>query len=251
MASIGSGYDLSVSTFSPDGRVFQVEYANKAIDNSGTAVAIIYNSGVVFAVDNYVSSKMMIPGINRRVFAIDSRIGCCIAGFVTDAQKIISIARSESINYQKIYGSHIPIRVLSERIATFMHNFTLYGSVRPFGCSLLLGGFDQDRGIELYCINPSGSCYKYNAMAIGKGRQFAKTDLEKLLGRDLSEEDALYEAARVTIQSREEGASNNVELELATVSRSSDYRFKFIPNKDVKDINRRVDEYIERLSSAE
>ena len=251
MASIGSGYDLSVSTFSPDGRVFQVEYANKAIDNSGTAIAMVYNSGIVFAVDKYVSSKMIVPGTNRRVFTIDNRIGCCIAGFVSDANRIVSVARSESINYQKIYGSTIPIRVLAERIAMFMHNFTLYGSVRPFGCSLLLGGFDQDRGIELYCVNPSGSCYKYNAMAIGKGRQFAKTDLEKLLGRDLSEEDALYEAARVIIQSREEGASNNLELELATICCSSDYRFKIISDSEVNDINKRVEKYIDELSNAE
>ncbi|KAH7647433.1 proteasome subunit alpha type 3 [Cryptosporidium bovis] len=251
MASVGSGYDLSVSTFSPDGRVFQVEYANKAIDNSGTAIAMIYNSGIVFAVDKYVPNKMIVPGTNRRVFAIDCRIGCCVAGFVTDANRIVSIARSESINYQKIYGNPIPIRVLAERIAMFMHNFTLYGSVRPFGCSLLLGGFDQDRGIELYCINPSGSCYKYNSMAIGKGRQFAKTDLEKLLEKDLSEENALYEAARVIIQSREEGASNNIELELATVSKNSDYRFKLISENEVNAINKRVEEYIEELSSAE
>ncbi|OII74188.1 proteasome subunit Alpha type NTN hydrolase [Cryptosporidium ubiquitum] len=251
MTSVGSGYDSSVSTFSPDGRVFQVEYASKAIDNSGTAIAMTYKSGIVFAVDKYVASKMMVAGTNRRVFAIDNQIGCCVAGFITDSNRIVSIARSESLNYQKIYGNPIPIRVLAERIAMYMHNFTLYGSVRPFGCSILLGGLDQDRGIELYCIHPSGSCYKYCAMAVGKGRQFARTDLEKLIDKNLSEEDALYEAARVIIQSREEGASKNLELEMAFIGPGSDFQFSIVPEKQIDSLNERVEKYIDDLASAE
>ncbi|KAF7458594.1 proteasome subunit alpha type-3 [Cryptosporidium felis] len=251
MTSVGSGYDSSVSTFSPDGRVFQVEYANKAVDNSGTAIAMVYNSGIVFAVDKYVASKMMVAGTNRRVFAIDNQIGCCIAGFVTDSNRIVSVARSESMNYQKIYGNPIPIRVLAERIAMFMHNFTLYGSVRPFGCSILLGGIDQDRGTELYCINPSGSCYKYRAMAVGKGRQFARTDLEKLVEKNLSEDDAIYEAARVIVQSREEGASNNLELEIAFIGPGSDYQFSVLKEELISSLNSRVESYIENLANAE
>ena len=95
MTSIGTGYDLSASQFSPDGRVFQIEYAGKAVENSGTAVAIRGKDGVVFAVEKIVTSKLYEKGANRRIFNIDTHIGMAAAGLVTDARQLASIARDE------------------------------------------------------------------------------------------------------------------------------------------------------------
>ncbi|EEA07262.1 proteasome subunit alpha type 3, putative [Cryptosporidium muris RN66] len=251
MASTGAGYDVSVSTFSPDGRVFQVEYANKAVDNSGTAIALIFNSGILFAVDKYVVNKMAVSGTNRRVFSLGRGIGCCIAGFVTDSHRIVNIGRSEAANYQKFYGETIPIKVLAERIAMYMHAFTLYGSVRPFGCSILIGGIDPNHGTELYCVSPSGSCYKYKAMAIGKGRQIARNDLEKLIDSNLDENEAMYECAKIIKQSRDEGGNLNVELELALIGPSSNSQFSIVSNSVTREVEERVDKYLDELTCAE
>ena len=95
MTSIGTGYDLSASQFSPDGRVFQIEYAGKAVENSGTAVAIRGKDGVVFAVEKIVTSKLYEKGANRRIFTIDRHIGMAAAGLVTDARQLADIARDE------------------------------------------------------------------------------------------------------------------------------------------------------------
>ena len=95
MTSIGTGYDLSASQFSPDGRVFQIEYAGKAVENSGTTVAIRGKDGVVFAVEKIVTSKLYEKGANRRIFNIDTHIGMAAAGLVTDARQLASIARDE------------------------------------------------------------------------------------------------------------------------------------------------------------
>lgn len=79
MSSIGTGYDLSVTTFSPDGRVFQIEYAAKAVDNSGTVVGLKCSDGVVLGVEKLVASKMMLPGSNRRIHSVHSHSGMVLS----------------------------------------------------------------------------------------------------------------------------------------------------------------------------
>ena len=93
-------YDLSASQFSPDGRVFQVEYANKAVDNSGTVVALRGKDGVVFAVEKLVTSKLYESGANRRLFTIDKHIGVAVAGLYTDAKAVVEQGREEARNYR-------------------------------------------------------------------------------------------------------------------------------------------------------
>ena len=148
MTSIGTGYDLSASHFSPDGRVFQIEYAGKAVENSGTAVAIRGKDGVVFAVEKIVTSKLYEKGANRRIFNIDTHIGMAAAGLVTDARQLASIARDEVRNkcdqsykqqivtcdylqassYRQDYGSSVPLPQLIQRVSSYMHDVTLYSS---------------------------------------------------------------------------------------------------------------------------
>ena len=117
MTSIGTGYDLSASQFSPDGRVFQIEYANKAVENSGTALAIRGKDGVVFAVEKIVTSKLYEKGANRRIFNIDSHVGMAAAGLVTDARQLASIARDEVRISLTLFCKSINI-ILYRRAAT-------------------------------------------------------------------------------------------------------------------------------------
>jgi len=111
MSSIGTGYDLSASQFSPDGRVFQVEYAQKAVENSGTAVALKGKDGVVFAVEKLVTSKLYETGANRRIFGVDTHIGMAVAGLLADSRQIFETARKEASDYRGEYGSNIPVKV--------------------------------------------------------------------------------------------------------------------------------------------
>ncbi|KAH9366844.1 hypothetical protein HPB48_018457 [Haemaphysalis longicornis] len=171
MSSIGTGYDLSASQFSPDGRVFQVEYAHKALENSGTALAIRGRDGVVFAVEKIVVSKLYEVGANKRIFTVDKHIGVAVAGLLADARQVVETARSEASSYRSDYHSAIPLRFLKDRLALYMHAYTLYSSVRPFGCSLLLGSFDPTDGAQLYCVEPSGTSWGYLGCAIGKAAQ--------------------------------------------------------------------------------
>ena len=99
MASSGSGYDLSSSTFSPDGRIFQVEYASKAVENAGTALGLKCRDGVVLCVEKPLLNKMLLPNSSRRIHTIDTHGGVAITGFVSDGRQIVNRARDECASY--------------------------------------------------------------------------------------------------------------------------------------------------------
>ena len=170
MTTIGAGYDQSSSHFSPDGRVFQIEYAGKAVENSGTAVAIRGKDGVVFAVEKIVTSKLYEKGANRRIFNIDTHIGMASAGLVSDARQLATISRDEAASYLSDFGSSMPLPKLIQRLSGYVHAHTLYSGLRPFGVTLMLGSWSKDKGAELHCLDPSGNSYGYWGCAAGKAK---------------------------------------------------------------------------------
>ena len=131
MSSIGSGYDLSCSTFSPDGRVFQVDYAIKAMENSGSSVAIKCKDGVVFGVEKLIISKMIEKSSNKRIFTVDTHIGISCAGLLSDAIRLAEKAKEEAKSYRSTYGIQIPVKILAQRFAMYVQTCTLYASCIP------------------------------------------------------------------------------------------------------------------------
>jgi len=230
MTSIGTGYDLSASQFSPDGRVFQIEYAGKAVENSGTAVAIRGKDGVVFAVEKIVTSKLYEEGANRRIFNIDTHVGMAAAGLVTDARQLASIARDEASSYRQDYGSPVPLPQLTQRVSSYMHAYTLYSSVRPFGATAMLGSWSKDAGAELYCLEPSGVSYGYWGCAAGKAKSNAKTELEKLKMMDMNCAELVKEAAKIIYMVHDEVKDKMFELELSWVGEFTAGVHKRVPD---------------------
>merc|ERR1712216_298188 len=233
MSSIGTGYDLSTTTFSPDGRVFQVEYAQKAVSNSGTAVAVKCKDGIVFAVEKMVRSKMLVEGSNRRIFSAASHVGMAVSGLQADARQLVNRARAECESYKTQYGMEIPGNVLNERMASFMHLHTVYWTVRPFGASVLMGTHARD-GYELYMLDPSGQAFRYYAEAIGKGSQQAKTQLEKLKLDELSSTEALFEVAKIIHDVHDDVKDKDFELELSWICDETNGKHELVP-KEVRD----------------
>jgi len=157
MTSIGTGYDLYTSQFSPDGRVFQIDYAGKAVDNSGTAVALRGKDGVVFAVEKIVQSKLYEPDANKRIFSVDRHIGIAVSGLLPDGRALVDHAANECSSYRADFGSSVPIKYLVERISGYMHAYTLYSAVRPFGAAVMVGSWTSSEGAQLFCLEPSGA----------------------------------------------------------------------------------------------
>ncbi|KAJ2916525.1 hypothetical protein MD484_g3939, partial [Candolleomyces efflorescens] len=217
MTSIGTGYDLSASTYSPDGRIFQVEYAGKAVENSGTAIGLKVKDGVVFAVEKLVHSKLLVPHANRRIQTIDRHIGLATSGLLADGRHISNRARDEAANYRETYNSPPPLKAVADRLG-----FTILGAV-------------DNKGPSLYVIEPSGVFFGYNGAAVGKGRQLAKTELEKLKLSELSIREAVYEAARIIYLVHDDAKEKDFELEISWIGTESDNLHVHVPDDLLKD----------------
>lgn len=231
MAGTGAGYDLSVTTFSVDGRVYQVDYAHKAVENSGTTLAICCKDGIIFAVEKFLASKMLVPGTNRRVLAVHKNAAIAVAGFSADARQIANRAQSEAKQYKNAYCEDIPPAILAERLGLFVHAYTLYWSMRPFGCSVLLGCVEPSPTEpgkvipSLFTVDPSGIVYKYKANASGKAKQAAKTEVEKLLAENpdgITCADALLKVAKIINKVHDE-KDRDFELEVSWICPATNY----------------------------
>jgi 20S proteasome subunit alpha 7 len=249
MAGVGSGYDLTTTTFSPEGRVYQVEYATKAVEQSGTVIGIRCVDGVVLAVENLRGVKLLRPDSLRRIFAVDRHIGIAVAGIGPDGRHMVGRARSEAQNYRSVYAEEIPPSLLAERLASYAHVYSLYWHVRPFGCTILIGGWDASQGPCLYVVEPDGSGYKYRAYANGKGRTAVRTALNKLNFEQLTCTSAVQEIARMIHQSRDIAKDKPYELEMAWISEASDHKFARVPGALVVSSRQAVEEEPQQMET--
>jgi len=145
-------------------------------------------------------SKMLVQGSNRRIFGVDAYAGLAVTGLPADGRQIVNRARDESQNYRETYGSRIVPSVLANRLALYVHYFTIYGSLRPFGSSCILAAYDEDtKAHELYMIEPSGQCFRYFGCTAGKGAQAAKTEVEKIFSKasNITCREAVFELAKM------------------------------------------------------
>ncbi|KAI1466875.1 nucleophile aminohydrolase [Daldinia caldariorum] len=246
MTSIGTGYDLANSIFSPDGRNFQVEYAGKAVENGGTSVGIRCKDGVVLAVEKVVTSKLLKPGANKRIATVDRHIGVAFSGMIPDGQHFVNRARDEARGWRETFKTPISTSDLASRMGGYLQAYTLYQSVRPFGITAIVGGFDSELearvdgevgsgpsvgaggkvegkkygGPGLYMIEPSGMYWGYYGAATGKGRQAAKAELEKLNLAEgtLDLKQAVKEAARIIYVAQQDNKDKEFELEMSWIS---------------------------------
>jgi 20S proteasome subunit alpha 7 len=158
---------------------------------------------------------------------------------LADGKEVVERARDEAAQYKQIYDEEIPPRVLAERIAMYVHAFTQYGSVRPFGASVLLGSVDPKTGAaSLYTVDPSGVVSKNFGMAVGKGRQLAKSAIEKLNLSELSARDALYNAVRILLkgQDKDTEKERQNDFEYLWVSKETGGVPTHVPDALVKEV---------------
>ena len=182
-------YDRGSTVFSPDGRLFQVEYAREAVKKGSTTIGIKYEGGVILVVDRRVSSKLLEPRSTEKIHAIDDYIGCATSGLVADARILVDQARHEAQVHRVNYGENIGVEMLVKKVCDYEQNFTQYGGARPFGTALLVAGTD-DLGAHLFETDPSGALIAYKATGIGNGRAAVVDLFEKEFGDGMSFEDA-------------------------------------------------------------
>ncbi|CAK5086975.1 unnamed protein product [Meloidogyne enterolobii] len=247
MSSIGTGYDLDASSFSPDGRVFQVEYAAKAVQASVTVIALSSKKGVVVAVDQPILSKLEIEGANSRIMRINNKIGFVGSGLFPDVFAICNWAREEDNKNYKEINQHISVKKLADLVAQYVHVYTL-ATDRPFGVSVFITSWDQKEGSSIYCIETSGQCYKYFGWVIGKNAVSAKSEIEKIkgLGEDckLGKQELIKHAIHVLLTTRDEGSTGH-RIEMGWIGEDSNNGFEQIDQSEVVKLEKQVSKEIE------
>ncbi|MDH7517904.1 MAG: archaeal proteasome endopeptidase complex subunit alpha [Candidatus Thermoplasmatota archaeon] len=231
----GALYDQASTIFSPDGRLYQVEYAREAINKGSTTLGLKYKDGVVLiAYKNYPSHLVEIQKMEK-IFQIDDYIGCAFAGLSADAQRLVEIAQEEAQINKITYDEDITIKALTDIICEYKHAFTQYDGIRPFGVALIIAGIDNT-GKKLYSTDPSGVFLEYKAVCEGANSTNVMTYLKNTYEKDLNLDTAI-DISFKAIQKINKKKLNADSFEIAVIDKKK--KFYKLTNKEIKDILRK------------
>jgi proteasome alpha subunit len=183
-------YDRGITIFSPDGRLYQVEYAREAVKRGTASIGVRTPEGVVLCVDKRIRSPLMERDSVEKIHKADDHIGIASAGHVADARQLIDFARERAQINQLRYGEPIGIETLTKEVTDYIQQYTQVGGARPFGVALIIAGI-ADGEPTLYETDPSGTPYGWKALAVGADRGEIRERLEEEYEEDLSLEDGV------------------------------------------------------------
>jgi len=205
------GYDRAITVFSPDGRLYQVEYAIETVRRGTIAVGVKCKDGIIIAVEEK-PRKLQISDIAQKVFQIDDHVGVAAAGYIPDARSQVDNARFFSQSNKMIYDEPVEVETIAKHLADQCQQYTQYAGVRPFGVSLILGGVVNKKP-ELYLTDPSGTYISYDAIAIGSGSDQVTDFLEKTYKNDLSlDEAAALATAGIYLSSEDKEGADHIRM---------------------------------------
>jgi len=205
------GYDMTPTMYSPDGRIYQVEYAIETVKRGTIAIGIRSKEGVIVAVEE-IPRSLQTANITQKIFQVDYHIGIAAAGYIPDARVQVDNARFFSQGNKLTYDEPVEVETVAKHLADQCHQFTQYSGVRPYGVALIIAGVDQ-KGQSVFVTDPSGTYVPYAAVAIGAGSDEVNDFLEKTYKDDLSLEDAAALAiAAIKLKSEAKDGVKNVKM---------------------------------------
>ncbi|HXX72600.1 MAG TPA: archaeal proteasome endopeptidase complex subunit alpha [Candidatus Acidoferrales bacterium] len=239
MFAVPGAYDRAITVFSPDGRLFQVEYASETVKRGATVLGIACPDGVVLAAEERATSKLQDPTFMWKIFQIDEHVGAAVAGLSCDAHILVDQARVYAQSNRLLYDEPIDVEILTRRIGEIKQLYTQHAGVRPFGISMLFGGIDR-KGSRLFWTDPSGAFLAYRAWAIGAGGDAANEILEADYKETMTLDDAVALALKCMSKVLEDKLDAQ-KIRIATVPAATK-KFSKLSQED-------VDKYIKRLDS--
>ena len=196
------GYDRAAQTFSPDGHILQVEYAEKTVRLGSASIGMVCKDGVVLISDRRQKDKLVVESSANKILEIDDHIMVVAAGIVSDARVLVDKARVMAQQHRVTYDSESTTEAIVKEISDVKQQFTQYGGARPFGVALMIAGFNG--GAKLFATDVSGNYLEYKAYAIGEGDEKVKEKLRQEYKQDLSCEDGIKLALRIFKEIQEE-----------------------------------------------
>ncbi|KAJ5387897.1 proteasome subunit alpha type-3 [Penicillium cosmopolitanum] len=207
-------YDSRTTIFSPEGRLYQVEYALEAISHAGTALGILAKDGIVLAAERKVTSKLLEQDTSaEKLYTINDNMICAVAGMNADANILINYARQNAQRYLLTYNEDIPA---SSSCAD------CHGGLRPFGVSFIYAGWDHLRQFQLYQSNPSGNYGGWKATSVGANNASAQSLLKQDYKEDSTLQEACAMAVKVLSKTMDSTKLSSEKIEFATVGKTKD-----------------------------
>ncbi|MHA2289758.1 MAG: archaeal proteasome endopeptidase complex subunit alpha [Promethearchaeota archaeon] len=229
----GRGYDMAITQFSPEGRLFQVEYAIEAVRRGTTAIVCRNSNSVVFTVEKKKSELQEVIG-SEKIFKVDDHIGVAIAGLTADARVLVDKARVQAQVNILNYDEKISVKDSTLNICEYLQLFTQNAGVRPFGVSFLIAGVDTNGEASLYLTDPSGAMWGYKAFAIGSGATEARAYLEENYKEDISDE----ELKLLPLRTLKELMGDNLSKDTCDVAfiMKDDAQFKLLNDQEKEEL---------------
>ena len=238
MLPAAAGYDRAITLFSPDGRLYQVEYAIETVRRGTIAVGFKSIDGVVLAVEEK-ARNLQVSDLTQKIFQIDDHIGVAAAGYIPDARAQVDHARFFAQSNRLIYDEPVDVEGVAKNLADMAQQFTQYGGVRPYAVALILAGVDKN-GASLYQTDPSGTYIGYHAVAIGNGSDQVNEFLEKNYHTDISMEEASILALEsIYLISEEKTGTRHVKM--AQIDNKTK-QMKRMENNDIKNYASKIKE---------
>ncbi len=204
------GYDRAIVVFSPEGRMYQVEYARKAVEKATTALGVTFNGGVILTAARSVQ-KLLIPESTEKISKIDEHVGAASCGILADCRVLIDYARVRAQLNRITYSEPIEVFALVRDISDRKQRFTQMGGIRPYGVSLIIGGIEESTG-RLFETDPSGTIREWKAHAIGRGAKDARKVLAEEYKEGMSKDRAMELAMKALKAGEKKIAARNVEI---------------------------------------
>ena len=226
-------YDRAITVFSPDGRLFQVEYALETVNRGATIVGLACSEGVVLGAEEKIETKLQDTDFTWKIYPVDDHLGAAVVGLGSDARILIDQARIYAQSNRLMYDEPIDVEMMTKRVGDIKQLYTQHAGVRPFGVSIIFGGVDKT-GCRVFSTDPSGSYRGYKAVAVGIGRETVEGILKEEYRKDLSLDEAVKLAVKCLTQ--------------ALVARGEPKRIKIntVPSK-TKKLEALSDEQIETI----
>jgi proteasome alpha subunit len=202
MFAAPGAYDRAITVFSPDGRLFQVEYAVETVNRGATILGITCSEGVVLGAEETIETKLEDPNFSWKLYKVDEHVGAAIVGLSSDARILIDQSRIYAQSNRLMYDDPIDIEIITKRVGDLKQLYTQHAGVRPFGVSILFGGVDR-MGNRLFATHPSGSYRGYKAVAVGVGRETVINILKTEYHENMKLDEAIKLAIKCLVKALE------------------------------------------------
>lgn len=209
------GYDMTPTMYSPDGRIYQVEYAIETVKRGTLALGIKCKEGIIMAVEEKPRA-LQTSHVTQKIFQVDYHIGVAAAGYIPDARVQVDYARYFSQGNRMTYDEPVEVETVAKYLADQCHQFTQYAGVRPYGVALIIAGVDQ-KGPSIYVTDPSGTFVQYAAVAIGASSEEVTNFLERYYEPNMSLDDCCALAiSAINLKTEEKEGVKHIKMSKIT-----------------------------------